>query len=167
MGYDDTGYDLPKYIVRKHIVEDAITHSDSDGQIKMFADVSQSLQEASREKNSSIAIRVAKAKEIMSEDPSAHFILWHDLEAERNEIKHQIPEAVDIYGAMDYDERERRVIDFPKVGQKYLRRRNHFQDADATFRNIVTVQFLSVSTINFMILFRRYTEFIVFCKLSK
>ena len=40
------------------------------------------------------------------------FILWHDLEAERHAIKTAMPEAVDIYGSMDYDERERRVIAF-------------------------------------------------------
>ena len=45
-------------------------------------------------------------------DPSASFILWHDLEAERHEIHRVMPEAVEIYGTMDYDERERRVIDF-------------------------------------------------------
>jgi hypothetical protein len=39
-------------------------------------------------------------------------VLWHDLEAERHEILRQIPGVVDIYGSMDYDERERRVIDF-------------------------------------------------------
>jgi DNA modification methylase len=38
--------------------------------------------------------------------------LWHDLEAERHAIKKAVPEAVEVYGTMDYDERERRVIGF-------------------------------------------------------
>ena len=71
-----------------------------------------SLSEASREKRESIAARVAKAKEIVGSDPEAHFLLWHDLEAERHAIKAALPGAVDIYGSMDYDQRERRVVDF-------------------------------------------------------
>ena len=78
----------------------------------MMNDAATSLSEAAREKRDSIQRRVAVAKGIVDSDPDAHFILWHDLEAERHEIKKSLPETVDIYGSMDYDERERRVIDF-------------------------------------------------------
>ena len=87
-------------------------NQDRDGQYKIINDAAMSLSEASREKRESIAARVAKAKEILDSDPDAHVILWHDLESERHAIKDAMPEAVDIYGSMDYDERERRVIDF-------------------------------------------------------
>lgn len=113
LGYDDTGYDLPPLEVRVHIVPDEYgTETDRDGQYKMMNDAATSLAEAAREKRDSIQRRVAVAKGIVDSDPEAHFILWHDLEAERHEIKKSLPETVDIYGSMDYDERERRVIDF-------------------------------------------------------
>ena len=113
LGYDAAGYDLPPMEVREHIVRDEYCREvERDGQVKMMNDAAMSLQEASREKRQSITARVAEAKRIVDEDPKAHFILWHDLEAERQEILRRIPGTVDIYGAMDYDERERRVIDF-------------------------------------------------------
>lgn len=113
LGYDDTGYDLPPLDVRTHIIRDEYgTAVDRDGQIKFMNDAAVSLPEAAREKRDSIAARVACAEEIVDSDPDAHFILWHDLEAERHAIKKAMPETVDIFGAMDYDERERRVIDF-------------------------------------------------------
>lgn len=113
LGYDDTGYDLPGLEVRTHVLNDEYgAASDKYGQVKLLNDVAKSLQDAAREKNSSIPLRVQKAKEIVDNDPNAHFLLWHDLEAERHEIKRQIPDSVDIYGSMDYDERERRVMDF-------------------------------------------------------
>lgn len=113
LGYPDDGYDLPPLEVRRHVVSDRYNdNQDRDGQYKIINDAAMSLSEASREKRESIALRVAKAKEIVDGDPDTHFILWHDLEAERHAIKAALPEAVDIYGSMDYDERERRVIDF-------------------------------------------------------
>lgn len=113
LGFDDEGYALPPLEVRRHVVwEEYGRACDRDGQMKLMNDTAVSLADAAREKRESIGLRVAKAKEIVDSDPEANFILWHDLEAERHAIKTALPEAVDIYGAMDYDERERRVIDF-------------------------------------------------------
>lgn len=113
LGYDDEGYALPPMEIRPHMISmgyEGVT--DKDGQYKFLNDAAQSLMEASHEKKNSIQARCALAKEIVDSDPEAHFVLWHDLEAERHELKRILPEAVDIYGSMDYDERERRVIDF-------------------------------------------------------
>lgn len=114
MGYDDDGYALPPLRVQKHLLRDGFDElpSEKDGQVKFLRDAAVSLSDAAQEKNQSIAARVQKAKEIVDSDPDAHFILWHDLEAERKAIKKAMPNAVDIYGSMDYDERERRVMDF-------------------------------------------------------
>lgn len=113
LGYSDQGYALPPLKVRTHVIRDSYGKAENrDGQIKFTNDAAISLTDAAREKRDSIVRRVQKAKEIVDSEPDEHFILWHDLEAERHEIKRVIPEAVDIYGSMDYDERERRVIDF-------------------------------------------------------
>ena len=113
LGYDDTGYDLPPMEVRTHVIRSCVGDvEDRDGQVKMMRDTAVNLQDAAREKRESVAARVAVAKDIVDSDPDAHFILWHDLEYERETILKDIPDVVDIYGSMDYDERERRVIDF-------------------------------------------------------
>lgn len=114
LGYDDTDYALPPLEVRKHVVSDQYGKAEDKktGQLQFTNQVAKSLMDAAKEKRDTINTRVAKAKEIIDSDPKAHFILWHDLEAERHAIKQVIPEAVDIYGSMDYDTREKRVIDF-------------------------------------------------------
>lgn len=113
LGYEADGYILPELEIRTHILRNTYCNTeDRDGQMKMVNDATMSLQEAAREKNESIALRVAKAREIVEAEPEAHFLLWHDLEAERHELKRQISGVVDIYGSMDYEERERRVVDF-------------------------------------------------------
>ena len=114
LGYDDTGYRLPALDVRYHMLNsDASTAGfDKFGQAKIIRDAALGLKDAAREKRDSIDIRVRKAKEIVDSDPEAHFILWHDLEAERAAIKKAIPEAVEVYGSQDLDVREKNVIGF-------------------------------------------------------
>lgn len=112
--YSDEGYDLPPLDIRYHRLETkrADLPIDRDGQSKLFEEAAASLQDSARIKRESIAQRVAKAKEIIDEDPDASFLLWHDLEEERHEIKRQIADVTEIYGSQDIDLREQRVIDF-------------------------------------------------------
>lgn len=111
--YSDVGYDLPPLDVRWH--EIPIHYGDTadrDGQMQLFQEAAEGLKEAAAVKRDSIDIRVQKMKEIVDASPDDHFLLWHDLESERHAIKKALPETVDIYGAMDYEMREQRVIDF-------------------------------------------------------
>lgn len=114
LGYDDTGYVLPDMEVRWHKlpVDNSTAGTDKYGQYKLIRDSAFGLQDASKEKRESIDVRVAKMKEIVDSEPDAHFILWHDLEAERHAIKKAIPEAMEVYGSLDMDIREQRIIDF-------------------------------------------------------
>ena len=122
LGYDDTGYDLPPYDIHYHMV--SVDHSsagaEQDGQVKMFRDAALGLKDASKEKRDSIPARVEKAREIIDGAPDDHFILWHDLEAERHALKKEVPEGVEVYGSQDLDKREQRIIDFSQGRSQYL-----------------------------------------------
>ena len=136
LGYDDTGYDLPKMEVRYHKLQTNLTDGgvEKDGQVKMIRDAALSLKDAAREKRESIAARVAYAKSIVDSDPEAHFILWHDLEAERHEIKKQIPEAVEVYGSLDIDIREKRTIDFSEGDIRILATKKEISGSGCNFQ---------------------------------
>lgn len=114
LGYSDEGYALPPLEIRYHKLPVDISASDCDpdGQLKLARDAAFGLKDAAREKRESIAARVAKAKEITDAAPDEHFVLWHDLEEERHELHRQIPQAVAIWGSMELEEREQRVMDF-------------------------------------------------------
>ena len=112
-GYSDDGYVLPPLEVRWH--EIPVHYGDAtekDGQMTLFTDAAAGLKQAAEVKRNTIQIRTEKMKEIVDASPKDHFVLWHDQEAERHEIKKQMPGVVDIYGSLDYDIREKRVIDF-------------------------------------------------------
>lgn len=136
LGYSDEGYDLPPIEVVWHEVPVDMAENrpvGRDGQEAMFRDATLSLSDAAREKRDTMADRVAKAKEIVDASPGDSFVLWHDLEDERREIKRQIPEAVEVYGSQDVDERERRIVGF----------------GDGEFRILATKPVLSGSGCNF------------------
>lgn len=111
--YSDDGYELPKLIVNWHELPiEYGKDADRDGQMLLFQSSAAGLKEAAHIKSDTIDIRVAKMKEIVESSPDDNFLLWHDLEAERHAIKKALPGTIDIYGSMDYDLREQRVIDF-------------------------------------------------------
>lgn len=111
--YSDEGYDLPPLTVNWHeIPVNYGDTADKDGQMQLFQEAAEGLKQAAAVKRDSINLRVAKMKEIVDSSPNDNFLLWHDLENERHAIKKALPGTVDIYGSMDYDLREKRVIDF-------------------------------------------------------
>lgn len=85
LGYDDTGYNLPKM----HIHEIEVQNNpdgvilNKDGDIVLFKDTTKSLLATAREKRESIDLRVDKAFEIAKKNPEDNYLLWHHLEAER------------------------------------------------------------------------------------
>lgn len=112
--YSDKGYDLPPLQINYHRLETVRDNlsADRDGQFKLFEEAAVSLKDGAKIKRDSIVQRVAKAKEIIDAAPDDNYLIWHDLEEERHEIKRQIGGVVEIYGSQDIDLREKKVIDF-------------------------------------------------------
>ena len=114
LGYSDEGYDLPPLQIRYHKLDslDRPADYDRDGQMKLGHDAAMGLQDAAKEKRDSIALRAAAAARIVAENPADHFVIWHDLEDERRALEKALPELVTIYGSMELEPREQRVMDF-------------------------------------------------------
>lgn len=114
LGHDDTGYILPALDVRYHEVPSdyAASGEEKNGQGLLIPDVAMGLSAAATEKRDSMDARVAVVADLIAQDPSDHFIVWHDLEDERHAIQKAIPEAVSVWGSQDLEERERRIAGF-------------------------------------------------------
>lgn len=136
LGYSDEGYDLPPLDIRYHEipVDHAGAGAERDGQMLMIREAAVGLMEAAREKRESISARVAKMAEIVTGSSEDHFILWHDLEAERHAIKAAVPEAVEIFGSLDYDIREQRVIDFANGKSRILATKKEISGSGCNFQ---------------------------------
>lgn len=116
MGYSDEGYELPPLNVYWHRIgidhTRAFEYTDNRGQHKLLVDATGSVSQLAHEKRATLPDRVAKMKEIIDAEPKEHWLLWHNLEDERRAIEMGIPKSISVFGSLDLDERERRVMDF-------------------------------------------------------
>ncbi|MGJ4888920.1 hypothetical protein ACQR1Y_12040 [Bradyrhizobium sp. HKCCYLRH3099] len=123
LGYSDEGYELPPLDLRWHEVpaDHSRAEPERDGQGVLLRDVARSLSEAAKARRDSLGARIARMMQIIAEDPEAHFLIWHDLEAEREAIEQALPGVVTITGSgMSIDEREIRLADFEEGRTKYF-----------------------------------------------
>ncbi|MGH9522709.1 MAG: DNA methyltransferase, partial [Terriglobales bacterium] len=114
LGHSDEGYSLPPLEVHWHEVpsDHANAGQEPSGQGRLLRNAALGVTDAAREKRDSLPARLAKLMELRAENPSAHRLLWHDLEAERDAIEQAVPTAVSVYGAQDLEEREQAIVDF-------------------------------------------------------
>ena len=114
LGFSDEGYALPPIDVRWHEIpsDHSAAGAEKNGQARLFADAAHGVVDASREKKRSLDARIARMMEIRAEDPAAHRILWHDLEAERQAIEKAVPTVQSVWGTLDDKPKEDRIVGF-------------------------------------------------------
>lgn len=125
LGYSDLGYDLPKIHVHWHRLEVDHTQAwkqvDGWGQHQMFMDNAVGLKESAETKRDSIGARIEKAKELVADhEPERHWLIWHDLESERNAIERNFKEAKTVYGSQDLEKREDLIMGFSRGEYRIL-----------------------------------------------
>ncbi len=136
LGYSDEGFNLPEMKVHWHKINVDHTNAgtDKNGQINMFRDSALSLQDAAREKRLTLTDRINKMLEVIQAEPERHFILWHDLEAERHAIKKAVPECKEVFGSLDMDTREERIIGFSEGKFQYLATKPEISGSGCNFQ---------------------------------
>lgn len=124
LGYPDDGYQLPELRVHEEVVkvDNSTAGTDRDGQVKMFREAALGLADAAKERRDNMMEKIAKVVEIINrpENKDDHFLLWHDLEKEREELCKAIPGCKAVYGSQDDDEADKVIADFKDGNLKYL-----------------------------------------------
>lgn len=105
LGYSDEGFDLPPLNTFQHIVESEAPEG------ALFAFEARGLQERQAARRESIGRRAEKCAEIINQSAKP-FLVWCDLNAEADELKKLIPEAIEIRGSDRDDLKESRMLDF-------------------------------------------------------
>lgn len=125
LGYNYEGFALPKLNLHWIEVKAKPTEAppDKDGQGKMFINSRSGLSEAAKIKRNSIDDRINAGMQIIGQYPEDHFILWHHLNDELAALNKTFKgndEYGCMYGAMNWQVREKRIVDFTKGNLKYL-----------------------------------------------
>lgn len=124
LGYPDDGYELPELRIHEEVVDvdNSTAGTEQDGQIRMFRNAAIGLKEAARERRDSMQDKIDRIVEIINRDENRddHFLIWHDLESEREAICKAVPGCKAVYGSQDDDEADQIVSDFKEGRLKYL-----------------------------------------------
>lgn len=124
IGYPDTGYELPELKVHEEVVsvDNSTAGTDRDGQVKMFREAALGLADAAKERRDNMNEKIARVVEIINrpENKDDHFLLWHDLESEREALCKAIPGCKAVYGSQDDEEADKVISDFKEGRLKYL-----------------------------------------------
>lgn len=110
----DIGYVMPDLDVHWHEVpsDHSQAGQERDGQGRLLRNAAIGVSDAAAEKRSSMDARIAKMMELRAIDPSAHRVLWHDLEDERRAIEAAVSGVTSIYGSQPLPQREAAIMGF-------------------------------------------------------
>lgn len=106
LGFDDSAYNLPPLHLHEHTVD---TEMPTNGML--FAVEAQTLSERRDARRMSISDRVNDCAAIVNTDLQP-WVVWCDLNAEGEALRHAIPGSVEIRGSDDLDVKEQRLADF-------------------------------------------------------
>jgi len=113
IGFDDTGYVLPTLNLESHIVSVDVSQ-DTDGKLYRVPDMSSTA--IHKELKRTTKDRAAKVAEIVANP--GQWLIWCYSDYESDALLAAIPEAKDIRGSQNENEREKRLMDFTDGRQR-------------------------------------------------
>lgn len=96
LGYDDEGFSLPPLHTEQHVVksDDNIV----DDNYSLFAGVAHTLNERRNARRNSLESRCKESARLIANKPDEQWLIWCDLNAEADELKRIVPDAVEVRG---------------------------------------------------------------------
>lgn len=112
LGYEDDGYDLPPLNVHHHQVASTTATLRQMG--VLFAEQARDLTERRNARKASVDERVRRCAElVMTTEPGERWVVWCELNSEQDALARYFgADCFSIYGALDADEKEDRLLRF-------------------------------------------------------
>jgi hypothetical protein len=115
--YSAKGYDLPPLRIVEHIVQAPDTGPE-DGQL--FRNVVVNATSLHRELRRSLTERAAMVADLVRSEPEESWVLWCTTNEEADALRARLPEAVEVRGSMDADDKARLLQDFGEGRVRWL-----------------------------------------------
>ena len=115
IGFNGSGYDLPKLEIVEHVV------GGTDPQPgRLFAVEETSLNGQRAARKASMSERVGKVVEIVKTKPKRPWLVWCELNAEGDALAAKLPDAEQVAGADSDEDKEDRMLGFADGGCRVL-----------------------------------------------
>jgi len=142
LGGDDSGFVLPPLTYELHTVSADITVDVPDGMLFRIPDGSATT--VHREKRLTMDDRVAKAAEIANAADGA-VIVWCETNGESSALAQSIPDAIEVHGSMDPEEKIAALDDFTFGRRRVIVSKPKLAGLGLNWQHANTVVFASVS----------------------
>lgn len=159
IGFDDTGYILPKLNEKEEIVDINIDSDDySDG---LFRTIEMSATSFYKEKKRTLESRTKRVKKIIDNNPNEQYLIWVDMNEEADKLKLLLPDAVEVRGSDKNTFKEEASQKFKSGEIKYLISKPKIFGYGMNFQNCHNVIFcgLTYSYENYYQALRRLYRF--------
>jgi len=151
LGYPNEGYALPPLDVRYHEVARVIdtTTQERDGQGILIRDSALGLSGAALEKRERLPARLAALAELVPTFGGAPFIVWVDLNDEQDAVEGLLADMgvafSSVYGALELDEQEARVLAFKRGETQALIGKPVMLGSGVNLQHCATAVFLGIT----------------------
>jgi hypothetical protein len=140
LGFDDANFILPD--LRVHDVTVDAKHI-TDG--RLFAMPAITLEERRKARQSSVKDRARKVAEIAESRPDESWIIWCNLNSESESATKIIPDAVELRGSEDREDKAAKMLDFSSGNIRVLVTKPSIAGFGMNWQHCHNVQFLGLS----------------------
>ena len=140
LGHDASRYQLPPLEVSQHTVAGGLQAADG----MLFALEASGLSERRDARKASLVARVAECAKLVNAD-NQQWLVWCDLNDEADALRAAIPDAVEIRGSDDDEDKEQRLRDFAHGKIRVLVTKPKIAGWGLNFQNCARMAFVGVT----------------------
>jgi hypothetical protein len=140
LGYDDTGYILPKLTIQSHRV--AMTTPPPDGAL-IWGSIG-GVGGRAKVRKETIETRVARAVELVKDEADEPWLLWAGLNAEADLLAASIPGAVNVAGNWSPEDKAQALLDFADGKIQYLVTKPSIASMGMNFQHCARMAFVGL-----------------------
>jgi hypothetical protein len=144
LGYEDGNYNLPPLNIEHHVMP--ADHSTVKASGLLFAAEASTLSERRGARRGSLVARVGACVAQVASEPSERWVVWCDLNAEQDALAAAFgDECFSIYGSLDADEKESRLIRFLNGERRILLGKPSIFGFGINIQSVARVAFVGVT----------------------
>ena len=142
LGYADDGYTLPPLEVLHHVAPTDTATLRNMG--VLFAEQARDLTERRNARKASIAKRVQMVADLVNADRE-QWIVWGDFNAETEGVARLVPDAVEVAGSDDPDDKAQAMLDFADGKIRVIVTKSSIAGYGLNWQNCCRMAFIGVS----------------------